>query len=93
MIENVYLCERRKSEIESDGEYTNGGATLIPTYYYQFLRLSNENIHLFLNYFFNLVYRETNQRAQYPIGLIDDGTRYLPDLVDYFSVNIYKNDC
>ncbi|CAF1094623.1 unnamed protein product [Rotaria sordida] len=71
-------------------EHPNGGASLIRTYYNEFIRLSNENIHLFVNYFFNLVYGEINQRAQYSIGVIHDGARYLPDLVDYFSLTYPK---
>ncbi len=71
-------------------EHPNGGANLIRTYYNEFIRLSNENIHLFVNYFFNLVYGEVNQRAKYAIGVLHDGARYLPDLVDYFSLTYPK---
>ncbi|CAF4636622.1 unnamed protein product, partial [Rotaria magnacalcarata] len=71
-------------------EHPNGGASLIRTYYNEFVRLSNEDAHLFVNYFFNLVYGEVNQRAKYSIGVLHDGARYLPDLVDYFSLNYPK---
>ncbi|CAF3559365.1 unnamed protein product [Rotaria sp. Silwood1] len=71
-------------------EHPNGGASLIRTYYNEFIRLSNENAHLFVNYFFNLVYGEVNQRAKYAIGVVHDGARYLPDLVDYFSLTYPK---
>ena len=71
-------------------EHPNGGASLIRTYYNEFLHLSNENAHLFVNYFFNRVYGETNQRAKYSIGVLHDGARYLPDLVDYFSLSCPK---
>ncbi|CAF4808757.1 unnamed protein product, partial [Rotaria sp. Silwood2] len=71
-------------------EHPNGGASLIRTYYNEFIRLSNENAHLFVNYFFNLVYGEVNQRAKYAIGVVHDGARYLPDLLDYFSLTYPK---
>jgi len=71
-------------------EHPNGGGNLLRTYYNEFIRLSNENIHLFVNYFFNLVYGEVNQRAKYSIGVLHDGARYLPDLVDYFSLTYPK---
>ena len=71
-------------------EHPNGGASLIRTYYNEFLHLSNENASLFVNYFFNLVYGEMNQRAKYSIGVLHDGARYLPDLVDYFSLTYPK---
>ena len=71
-------------------EHPNGGASLIRTYYNEFLRLSNENAHLFVNYFFNLVYGEIDQRAKYSIAVLHDGARYLPDLVDYFSLSYPK---
>jgi len=71
-------------------EHPNGGASLIRTYYNEFLHLSNENTNLFVNYFFNLVYGEMNQRAKYSIGVLHDGARYLPDLVDYFSLSYPK---
>ncbi|CAF1123876.1 unnamed protein product [Adineta steineri] len=71
-------------------EHPNGGASLIRTYYNEFLHLSNENANLFVNYFFNLVYGEINQRAKYSIGVLHDGARYLPDLVDYFSLSYPK---
>ena len=71
-------------------EHPNGGASLIRTYYNEFLRLSHENAHLFVNYFFNLVYGEMNQRAKYSIGVLHDGARYLPDLVEYFSLTYPK---
>ncbi|CAF2140304.1 unnamed protein product [Rotaria magnacalcarata] len=71
-------------------EHPNGGASLIRTYYNEFLRLSNENAALFVNFFFNLVYGEMNQRAKYSIGVLHDGARYLPDLVDYFSLSYPK---
>ncbi|CAF3421433.1 unnamed protein product [Rotaria socialis] len=71
-------------------EHPNGGASLIRTYYNEFVRLSNEDAHLFVNYFFNLVYGEVNQRAKYSIGVLHDGARYLPDLVDYFSLTYPK---
>ncbi len=71
-------------------EHPNGGASLIRTYYNEFLHLSNENASLFVNYFFNLVYGEMNQRAKYSIGVLHDGARYLPDLVDYFSLSYPK---
>jgi hypothetical protein len=47
-------------------------------------------MNLFVNYFFNLVYGEINQRAKYSIGVLHDGARYLPDLVDYFSLTYPK---
>jgi hypothetical protein len=31
-----------------------------------------------------------NQRAKYSIGVLHDGARYLPDLVDYFSLSYPK---
>ncbi len=71
-------------------EHPNGGASLIRTYYNEFVRLSTENINLFVNYFFDLVYGEVNQRAKYSIGVLHDGARYLPDLVDYFSLTYPK---
>jgi hypothetical protein len=71
-------------------EHPNGGASLIRTYYNDYQRLSTENAHLFVNYFFNLVYGETNQRARYSIGVLHDGAGYLPDLVDYFSLTYPK---
>ena len=71
-------------------EHPNGGASLIRTYYNEFLRLSHENAHFFVNYFFNLVYGEMNQRAKYSIGVLHDGARYLPDLVEYFSLTYPK---
>lgn len=71
-------------------EHPNGGASLVRTYYNEFLRLSDENAHLFVNYFFNLVYGEINQRAKYSIGVLHDGARYLPDLVEYFSLTYPK---
>jgi len=71
-------------------EHPNGGASLIRTYYNEYIRLSTENINLFVNYFFNLVYGEVNQRAKYSIGVLHDGARYLPDLVDYFSLTYPK---
>ena len=71
-------------------EHPNGGASLIRAYYNEFVRLSNENANLFVNYFFNLVYGELNQRARYSIGVLHDGARYLPDLVDYFSLTYPK---
>ena len=71
-------------------EHPNGGASLIRTYYNEFLRLSHENANLFVNYFFNLVYGEINQRAKYSIGVLHDGARYLPDLVEYFSLSYPK---
>ena len=71
-------------------EHPNGGASLIRTYYNEFVGLSKENAHLFVNYFFDLVYGEVNQRAQYSIGVLHDGARYLPDLVDYFSLTYPK---
>jgi len=71
-------------------EHPNGGASLIRTYYNEFLHLSNENANLFVSYFFNLVYGEINQRAKYSIGVLHDGARYLPDLVDYFSLSYPK---
>lgn len=71
-------------------EHPNGGASLIRTYYNEFLRLSHENAHFFVNYFFNLVYGEMNQRARYSIGVLHDGARYLPDLVEYFSLTYPK---
>ena len=71
-------------------EHPNGGASMIRTYYNEFVRLSTENANLFVNYFFNLVYGETNQRANYSIGVLHDGARNLPDLVDYFSLTYPK---
>jgi hypothetical protein len=71
-------------------EHPNGGGNIIRTYYNEFARLSTENLHLFVNYFFNLVYGEVNQRAKYSIGVLHDGARYLPDLVDYFSLTYPK---
>lgn len=71
-------------------EHPNGGASLIRTYYNEFVRLSAENANLFVNYFFNAVYGEVNQRAKYAIGVLHDGARYLPDLVDYFSLTYPK---
>ena len=71
-------------------EHPNGGAFLIRSYYNEFLRLSSENAQLFVKYFFNLVYGEMNQRAKYSIGVLHDGARYLPDLVDYFSLTYPK---
>lgn len=71
-------------------EHPNGGASLIRTYYNEFLHLSDENASLFVNYFFNHVYGEVNQRARYSIGVLHDGARYLPDLVDYFSLSYPK---
>ena len=71
-------------------EQPNGGASLIRAYYNEFVRLSNENANLFVNYFFNRVYGELNQRARYSIGVLHDGARYLPDLVDYFSLTYPK---
>ena len=71
-------------------EHPNGGASFIRAYYNEFTRLSEENIPLFVNYFFNLVYGEVNQRAKFAIGVLHDGARYLPDLVDYFSLTYPK---
>ena len=71
-------------------EDPNGGASLIRTYYNEFARLSVENANLFVKYFFTRVYGETNQRATYSIGVLHDGARYLPDLVDYFSLTYPK---
>jgi hypothetical protein len=71
-------------------EHPNGGASLIRTYYNEFVRLSDENANLFVNYFFTRVYGEVNQRAKYSIGVLHDGARYLPDLVDYFSLSYPK---
>ncbi|UJR09492.1 hypothetical protein I4U23_013730 [Adineta vaga] len=71
-------------------EHPNGGASLIRAYYNEFVRLSAENANLFVNYFFNTVYGEVNQRANYAIGVLHDGARYLPDLVDYFSLTYPK---
>ncbi|CAF1150826.1 unnamed protein product [Adineta ricciae] len=71
-------------------EHPNGGASLIRTYYNEFVRLSAENANLFVNYFFNIVYGEVNQRAKYAIGVLHDGARYLPDLIDYFSLTYPK---
>ncbi|CAF0901297.1 unnamed protein product [Adineta steineri] len=71
-------------------EHPNGGASLIRTYYNEFVRLSEENANLFVNYFFNTVYGESNQRAKYAIGVLHDGARYLPDLIDYFSLTYPK---
>ena len=66
-------------------EHPNGGASLIRTNYHDFVRLTDENASLFVNYFFQLVYGEMNQRAKYSIGVLHDGARYLPDLIEYFS--------
>ncbi|UJR36636.1 hypothetical protein I4U23_029355 [Adineta vaga] len=71
-------------------EHPNGGASLIRIYYNEFLHLSDENVSLFANYFFNMVYGEINQRAKFSIGVLHDGARYLPDLVDYFSLSYPK---
>ncbi|CAF0878475.1 unnamed protein product [Didymodactylos carnosus] len=73
-------------------EHPNGGASLIRTYYNEFSRLSEENMSLFVNYFFDLVYGEntSTHRANFSIGVLHDGAKYLPDLVDYFSLQYPK---
>ena len=71
-------------------EHPNGGGIIIRAYHNEFVRLSTENLHLFVNYFFNCVYGEVNQRAKCSIGVLHDGARDLPDLVDYFSLTYPK---
>lgn len=71
-------------------EHPNGGASLIRSYYNEFIRLSHEDAQLFVQYFFDLVYGEVNERAKYAIAVIHDGARYLPDLFEYFSLTYPK---
>ena len=71
-------------------EHPNGGGIIIRAYHNEFVRLSTENLQLFVNYFFDRVYGEVNQRAKCSIGVLHDGARDLPDLVDYFSLTYPK---
>lgn len=71
-------------------EHPNGGGVIIRAYHNEFVRLSTENLQLFVNYFFDRVYGEVNQRAKCSIGVLHDGARDLPDLVDYFSLTYPK---
>ena len=71
-------------------EHPNGGATLIRSYYNDYLRLNSDDQPFFIQYFFNLVYGEINGRAKYAISVLHDAARFLPDLIEYFSQNYPK---
>lgn len=71
--------------------HPNGGASIVHMYQDELDTLSQEEMNEVVNEFFELVFSEDeNGFAHHVMGIVHDGARYLPDLLEHMAEN-YSN--
>lgn len=83
-----YLKYKRFYHIEV---HPNGGASIVHMYQDELDTLSEEDFEELVNEFFELVFSEDeNNFAYHVMGVVHDGARYIPDLLEHMAEN-YSN--
>lgn len=71
--------------------HPNGGASIVHMYQDELDSLSEEELNELANEFFELVFSEDeNNFAYHVMGIVHDGARYIPDLLEHMAEN-YSN--
>ncbi|ODM99739.1 Round spermatid basic protein 1-like protein [Orchesella cincta] len=67
--------------------HPNGGAWILHAYQHELNKLSPEEMDAFAHQFLKLSFSENekDEKAHFVIGIVHDGAKYLPDLLDYMG--------